>query len=85
MVSFNSSFAGTEVIAMKKKTITIPNISCDHCIASIRSELNELEGVNFVTGNSENKTITVEWTAETTYTAICNRLQEINYPVQEGE
>lgn len=68
---------------MEKKTITIPNISCGHCVASIRSELNELEGVKFVEGNPEDKTITVEWEAPATFEAIGEKLKEINYPIQE--
>ena len=69
---------------MEKKTVTIPNISCNHCVASIRSELNELEGVNFVAGNHEAGTITVEWADPATFETIRDRLKEINYPVREG-
>jgi copper chaperone CopZ len=68
---------------MEKKTITIPNISCGHCVASIQSELNEQEGVNFVGGSPEDKTITVEWEAPATFEAIRDKLKEINYPIQE--
>jgi copper chaperone CopZ len=68
---------------MGKKTITIPNISCGHCVASIQSEVNELEGVNFVGGSPEDKTITVEWEVPATFEAIRDKLKEINYPIQE--
>jgi len=84
VVSFNSPFAGTEVVVMEKKTIPIPNISCGHCVAAIRSELNELDGVDFVAGSPEDRTITIEWSAPATFETIQDRLKEINYPAREG-
>ena len=65
---------------MEKKTFSIPNISCGHCVMSIKNELGELEGVKEVEGNPENKTITVEWDAPTTLEKIKDTLKEINYP-----
>lgn len=65
---------------MEKKTLSIPNISCGHCVMSIKNELGELEGVKEVEGNPENKSITVEWDAPTTLEKIKDTLKEINYP-----
>ena len=65
---------------MEKKTLSIPNISCGHCVMSIKNELSELEGVTEVEGNPENKSITVEWDAPTTLEKIKDTLKEINYP-----
>jgi copper chaperone CopZ len=48
---------------------------------AIKNELSELEGVNMVDGNPENKTVTVEWEAPTTLDRIKDILKEINYPV----
>ena len=42
---------------MEKKTFSIPNISCGHCVMSIKNELGELEGVKSVEGNPESKSI----------------------------
>jgi len=36
---------------MEKQTFIIPNISCGHCVMSIKSELNELDGVKSVEGD----------------------------------
>ncbi len=72
-----------EDTVMEKKTISIPNISCGHCVAAIRSELNELDGVQFVEGSPEDKTVTVEWEAPATFEAIVDKLNEINYPIQK--
>ena len=65
---------------MEKKTFSIPNISCGHCVMSIKNELSELEGVNSVEGNPEAKSIDVEWDAPITEDKIKETLQEINYP-----
>jgi copper chaperone CopZ len=65
---------------MEKETFSIPNISCGHCVMSIKNELNELEGVRSVEGNVENKSIAVEWDSPATLEKIRNTLKEINYP-----
>jgi copper chaperone CopZ len=65
---------------MEKETFSIPNISCGHCVMSIKNELNELEGVRSVEGNVENKSIAVEWDSPATLDKIRNTLKEINYP-----
>jgi copper ion binding protein len=65
---------------MEKKTFTVPNISCGHCVMSIKNELSELEGVKSVEGNPEAKSIDVEWDAPITEDKIIETLKEINYP-----
>jgi copper chaperone len=65
---------------MEKQTFTISNISCGHCVMTIKNELSELEGVKVVEGDPENKTITVEWETPTTLDRIRDILKEINYP-----
>jgi len=65
---------------MEKKTFSIPNISCGHCVMSIKNELDELAGVSSVDGNAENKSITVEWDSPATLEKIRDTLKEINYP-----
>lgn len=68
------------MINMEKKTFSIPNISCGHCVMSIKNELNELEGVKSVEGNPAAKSIDVEWEAPITEAKIKETLKEINYP-----
>lgn len=65
---------------MEKQTISIPNISCGHCVMSIKNELAELEGVKSVEGNPEKKQITIEFEDPATLDKIKNTLKEINYP-----
>ena len=65
---------------MEKQTLSIPNISCGHCVNSIKTELEELTGVTAVSGDSAAKTVTVEFDAPATLEAIRETLTEINYP-----
>jgi copper chaperone CopZ len=67
---------------MEKTTLTVPNITCGHCVMSIKNELSELAGVKSVTGNPEDKTIAVEWESPATMEAIRSTLKEINYPAE---
>jgi copper chaperone CopZ len=68
---------------MEKHTFKVPNITCGHCVMTIKNELSELQGVNHVDGNPENKTIAVEWETPATLEAIKTTLTEINYPASE--
>jgi copper chaperone len=65
---------------MEKTTFTIPNISCGHCVMSIKNELSELEGVSAVDGDPDMKSMTVTWEAPATLEMIKTHLREINYP-----
>ena len=74
----NLRFKETE--RMEKKTFSIPNISCGHCVMAIKNELSELDGIKMVEGNPEAKRIEVEWEAPITEDKIKETLKEINYP-----
>ncbi|MBW1820336.1 MAG: heavy-metal-associated domain-containing protein [Deltaproteobacteria bacterium] len=67
---------------MEKQTFVVPNISCGHCVMSIKNELNEIDGVKSVEGDPDTKSITVEWESHTSANAIKEKLQEINYPAE---
>ncbi len=65
---------------METKTFTIPNMSCGHCVSSIKNELGEIKGVKSVEGDPQNKNVTVAWEAPVTLDQIKATLEEINYP-----
>lgn len=65
---------------MAKETLSVPNISCGHCVMSIKNELSEIEGVRSVEGDPGAKSITVAWDAPATLEMLKDRLKEINYP-----
>jgi copper chaperone CopZ len=72
-----------EEIIMESKTFLIPDISCKHCVMTIKNELNDIEGVSRVKGDPEKKEITVEWEAPATLERIKSVLKEINYPAAD--
>lgn len=65
---------------MEEKTVTIPNISCGHCIMIIKNELGDIEGVESVEGNSATKNVTINWQSPANWETIVQTLEEIGYP-----
>jgi copper chaperone CopZ len=70
-------------LIMATKSFFIPNISCGHCVMTIKNDLKELEGVSRVEGDAQKKEVTVEWEAPATLEKIRSTLKEINYPVAD--
>ena len=68
---------------MASKTFRVPNVSCNHCVMTIKRELGEVEGVVSANGDVETKTVTVEWESPATWEGIESLLAEINYPPAE--
>ncbi len=62
------------------KTVKIPNITCGHCVANIKRELVDLEGVVSVGGDPDSKEVTVEWAEPAKWEDIEEVLNEIGYP-----
>ena len=69
---------------MEKTTVKVPNIGCDGCVNTIRSEVGALPGVVSVEGNPVTKLITVQWDDPATWSAITGKLQEIDYAPAEA-
>jgi copper chaperone CopZ len=65
---------------MESRKFSIPNISCGHCVMSIKRELSDLDGVKSVEGDPGKKEITVSWDAPATVDKIKTALKEMNYP-----
>ena len=68
---------------METKTLSVPNISCGHCVMAIKKELREVTGVTKVEGDAAGKSITLEWDAPATLEKIKETLREINYPAAD--
>ena len=68
---------------METEKLSIPNITCGHCVMTIQRELGEIDGVSRVEGDPAAKEITVEWDAPATLAEIKTALKEINYPAVE--
>ena len=68
---------------MQEKTIHISNISCNHCMVTIRRELEELEGVEVLGEDLKLKQLTIRWNKSKTWKDISKALSQIGYPAQE--
>ena len=68
---------------MKTVTYTVPNISCMHCVHTIKSELSEVNGVTSVIADPATKQVVVEFDSPASEAKIERVLAEINYPVKK--
>jgi copper chaperone len=65
---------------MKTITYTIPNISCGHCIHTIKTEVSEIAGVKSVEGDQNSKIVTITFDDPANEVKIKELLKEIDYP-----
>jgi len=65
---------------MPSKTFQVPNISCGHCVMTIKNEVGELAGVRRVEADKDTRMVTVQWDAPATWEQIKALLTEIEYP-----
>lgn len=68
---------------MKTVTYSVPNINCNHCVQTIKTELSDLQGVKDVQADAATKKVTVEYDAPADETKIESLLAEINYPIKK--
>jgi copper chaperone CopZ len=66
---------------MSEKTVTVPNISCGHCVRTIEREVGAVEGVRSVKADEASRNVVVSWDPETTdWVVIETQMKEIDYP-----
>lgn len=68
---------------MNQITYTVPNISCGHCVHTIKMELGEVAGIKNVDADAQSKMVTVTYELPATPEIIEGVLAEINYPVEK--
>lgn len=66
---------------MPTKTFSVPNISCNHCIMTIKREIGRLPGVQSVDANLPRKEVIISYRTEGDLPRIKETLAEIGYPV----
>jgi len=69
---------------MTTVTYTIPNISCKHCVHTIKTEVGDMKGVWSVDADVQSKQTTISFEVPASEEAIKSLLAEINYPVEEA-
>ena len=65
---------------MTTATYTIPNISCNHCVHTITTELTDLAGVKEVVADLASKKVKVTFEPPASLEKIEELLVEIDYP-----
>ncbi len=65
---------------MTSKTFEVPNIGCAGCVAAIQLELEELAGVQSVSGDLPSKTVQIDFEPPATWEGIVSALTAIDYP-----
>lgn len=71
---------------MSATTVSLqaPDISCGHCVSSVKNRLNQLDGVNSVEASAETKVIDVSFDAEAvSLEKIQAELADEGYPATE--
>lgn len=67
---------------MTTLTVKVPNISCAHCVHTIKTELGDLTGIKTVEGAVDTKLITIGYDDPATREKIEALLAEIDYPAE---
>ena len=65
---------------MKTVTLDIPNISCNHCVMSVKRETAEVDGAEFVSGDPGAKQVVVRVEDDQALNSLKEALVEIGYP-----
>ena len=65
---------------MQNLSYSVPNISCDHCVHTIKMEVGELEGVVSVEATVDDRKVIIEFDDPASEQQILNLLTEIYYP-----
>lgn len=68
---------------METITLYIPNISCHHCIMTIKREGSAVEGIEFIGGDPAARTVTFQVADDQALRQLKVALAEIGYPAQE--
>ena len=67
---------------MSVVTYLVPNISCGHCVHTIKTELGQVAGIRRVEVDQLQKRVDVEFEAPLTDAAVRQALADIDYPAE---
>ena len=68
---------------MSRTTLSIPDISCNHCVMTISRETGFVDGVEFVSSDVEAKSATLQVENQEALAALKAALAEAGYPVAD--
>ena len=70
---------------METKTFKVPNMTCNGCVSTVKSEIEQLAGVVNVDVNKPAQLVTVEWNTPASWDLIEQALIGIEYPPVPAE
>lgn len=66
---------------METVTLTAPEISCGHCVATVQNAVGKIEGVKDVSANADTRQVDVKFdSVQTNVGAISKALEDAGYP-----
>jgi copper chaperone len=65
------------------KVLDVPNISCHHCVNTIKRELSPLQGVEKVDADVQSKKVTLSLANDQVLVEVLKTLDEIGYPAKQ--
>jgi len=68
---------------MKTVEYNVPAIRCKHCVATIKREVAELQGIGSVEANLDSKNVQISFEAPATERSIEQFMEELGYPVRK--
>ncbi|MBI3287185.1 MAG: heavy-metal-associated domain-containing protein [Chloroflexi bacterium] len=68
---------------MLSKTFSVPAIDCEHCVATVKREVSQIQGVARVEGDHHTQMVTVDYENESIWDQVRQLLDEIGYPPAE--
>jgi len=66
-----------------EKEVSIPKISCEHCVATIEREIGAIAGVEQVEASESDRNARIRFEAPASWEGIKAKLAEIGYPPRE--
>ncbi len=67
---------------MKNLSLHVPAMHCQHCVHTIKMELSDLNGVDAVNVNLDERQVDITFDAPVSEDDIRDLLREINYPAE---
>ena len=65
---------------METITLSIPNISCNHCVMTVKRESGFVDGIEFVSGDVDKKSATFRVAGDKALQELKAALAEAGYP-----
>jgi copper chaperone len=76
-----SSILMNEGVSMVERTYRVPDVSCQHCVSAITSELTKIDGVSSVNVDIDRKIVTVQADESVTDQQLREGIDEAGYEV----